>query len=90
MVDGADQPVPLYESNAFNEVAPNVILSHHTMSASEVVVSDASWARAFKGTAGCHYGGRKGNQPVRKKSFQKKKKSESIARLKEKVLNLQK
>lgn len=43
VVDGGDQPVPLYESNAFNEVAPYVILDHHTLSASEVVVSDATW-----------------------------------------------
>lgn len=40
VVDGGDQPVALYESNAFNEVAPYVLLDQHTISASEVVIAD--------------------------------------------------
>lgn len=45
VVDGADQPTALYESNAFNEVAPYLIEDGHTMSASEVIVSEDSWAK---------------------------------------------
>lgn len=43
VVDGADQPVALYESNAFNEVAPCLIRDGHTMSASEVIITEAAW-----------------------------------------------
>lgn len=43
VVDGGDQPITSYESNAFNETAPYVILDHHTMSASEVLVSEDAW-----------------------------------------------
>ena len=39
VVDGADQPTALYESNAFNEVAPYLIEDEHTMSASEVIIT---------------------------------------------------
>lgn len=45
VVDGADQPTALYESNAFNEVAPYLIEDNHIMSASEVIISDAAWAK---------------------------------------------
>ena len=83
VVDGADQPVPLYESNAFNEVAPNVILSHHTMSASEVVVSDASWAELSKEQQDAIMeAGKETSQYA--KELSEKEESESIARLKEK------
>lgn len=40
VVDGADQPVALYESNAFNEVAPYLLEDQHTMSASEVIITE--------------------------------------------------
>lgn len=43
VVDGADQPVALYESNAFNEVAPCVVEDGHTMSASEVIITEDAW-----------------------------------------------
>lgn len=43
VVDGADQPTALYESNAFNEVAPYLIEDEHTMSASEVIITEESW-----------------------------------------------
>ncbi len=43
VVDGADQPVALYESNAFNEVAPCLVRDGHTMSASEVIITEAAW-----------------------------------------------
>ena len=42
VVDGAEQPLPPYESNAFNEVAPYVILDEHTLATSYVVISDMS------------------------------------------------
>lgn len=42
VVDGAEQPLPPYESNAFNEVAPYVILDEHTLATSYVVLSDMS------------------------------------------------
>ncbi len=42
VVDGAEQPLPQYESNAFNEVAPYVLLDEHTLATSSVVIADAS------------------------------------------------
>lgn len=45
VVDGADQPTALYESNAFNEVAPCLIEDGHTMSASEVIITEDAWNR---------------------------------------------
>ena len=42
VVDGAEQPIAAYASNAFNEVAPNVILDEHTMSIASVVIADSS------------------------------------------------
>ncbi len=42
VVDGAEQPLPPYESNAFDEVAPYVILDEHTLATSYVVISDNS------------------------------------------------
>lgn len=43
VVDGADQPIVTYESNAFYEVAPYMLEDGHTMSASEVVITEAVW-----------------------------------------------
>lgn len=45
VVDGAEQPLPPYESNAFNEVAPYVILDEHTLATSYVVLSDDAKAK---------------------------------------------
>ncbi|MDY3341878.1 MAG: TRAP transporter substrate-binding protein, partial [Lachnospiraceae bacterium] len=42
VVDGAEQPIAAYATNAFNEVAPNVILDEHTMSIASVVIADSS------------------------------------------------
>lgn len=42
VVDGAEQPIAPYATNAFNEVAPNVILDEHTMSIASVVIADTS------------------------------------------------
>lgn len=43
VVDGAEQPIANYASNAFQEVAPNLILNGHTIGAIQVVISDAAW-----------------------------------------------
>lgn len=45
VVDGAEQPIAPYESNAFNEVAPYVILDEHTLATSYIVISDDSIAK---------------------------------------------
>lgn len=45
VVDGGDQPTALYESNAFNEVAPYLLKDQHTLSASEVVMSEMAIAK---------------------------------------------
>ncbi len=44
VVDGAEQPISNYKSNAFQEVAPNMILDGHTLGAIQVVISDEAWA----------------------------------------------
>lgn len=43
VVDGAEQPIANYKSNAFQEVAPNLILDGHTLGAVQVVIADESW-----------------------------------------------
>lgn len=43
VVDGAEQPIANYKSNAFPEVAPNLILDGHTLGAVQVVITDAAW-----------------------------------------------
>ncbi|MCR5288717.1 MAG: TRAP transporter substrate-binding protein [Treponema sp.] len=43
VVDGAEQPIANYKSNAFNEVAPYFILDGHTLGAIQVVISDNAW-----------------------------------------------
>ncbi len=45
VVDGAEQPIANYKSNAFNEVANNLILDGHTLGAIQVVISDSAWAK---------------------------------------------
>lgn len=42
VVDGAEQPLAPYESNAFNEVAPYMLLDEHTLATSYIVISDDS------------------------------------------------
>lgn len=44
-VDAAEQPLSNYESNAFDEVAGNVILDGHTLGALQVIITDAAWGR---------------------------------------------
>ena len=45
VVDGAEQPIVNYRSNAFPEVAPYLILNGHTLGAVQVIVSDEAWER---------------------------------------------
>lgn len=43
VVDGAEQPIVNYKSNAFQEVAPNLILDGHTLGAVQIVITDEAW-----------------------------------------------
>ena len=43
VVDGAEQPIANYKSNACPEVAPNLILDGHTLGAIQVIITDESW-----------------------------------------------
>ncbi len=43
VVDGAEQPIVNYKSNAFPEVANNLILDGHTLGAVQVVITDKAW-----------------------------------------------
>ncbi|MCM1258294.1 MAG: TRAP transporter substrate-binding protein [Roseburia sp.] len=43
VVDAAEQPIANYKSNAFQEVAPNLILDGHTLGAVQVVITDEAW-----------------------------------------------
>jgi TRAP-type C4-dicarboxylate transport system substrate-binding protein len=43
VVDGAEQPIANYKSNAFPEVAPNLILDGHTLGAIQIVICDDKW-----------------------------------------------
>lgn len=43
VVDGAEQPIANYKSNAFQEVASYLILDGHTLGAIQVVISDNAW-----------------------------------------------
>lgn len=43
VVDGAEQPIANYKSNAFPEVANNLILDAHTLGAVQVIITDEAW-----------------------------------------------
>ncbi len=43
VVDAAEQPIANYKSNAFPEVANNIILDGHTLGAIEVIITDSAW-----------------------------------------------
>ena len=45
VVDGAEQPIANYKSNAFPEVANNLILDGHTLGAIQAVITDSAWAK---------------------------------------------
>lgn len=43
--DAAEQPIANYKSNAFPEVANNLILDGHTLGAIQCVITDTAWAK---------------------------------------------
>ena len=43
--DAAEQPIANYKSNAFPEVANNLILDGHTLGAIQAVITDTAWAK---------------------------------------------
>ncbi|MCR5486237.1 MAG: TRAP transporter substrate-binding protein [Lachnospiraceae bacterium] len=43
VVDAAEQPIANYQANAFDEVAPNLILDGHTLGAVQVIITDEAW-----------------------------------------------
>ena len=43
VVDGAEQPIANYRSNAFPEVANTLILDGHTLGAIQAVITDTAW-----------------------------------------------
>jgi len=43
VVEAAEQPIANYKSNAFQEVAPTMILDGHTLGAIQVIISDKTW-----------------------------------------------
>ena len=45
VVDGAEQPIANYKSNAFPEVANYMILDGHTLGAIQAVITDTAWAK---------------------------------------------
>lgn len=45
VVDGAEQPTPNYLSNAFPEVAPNLLLDEHTLGVVQIVMAEYRWAQ---------------------------------------------
>ncbi|MDL2206227.1 TRAP transporter substrate-binding protein [Eubacteriales bacterium OttesenSCG-928-N13] len=45
VVDGAEQPIVNYQSNAFHEVAPYMLLDGHTLGCAEVIMTDTAWAK---------------------------------------------
>jgi len=47
--DGAEQPIGNYKSNAFDEVAPNLILDGHTLGAVQVIITDSGWNKLTEG-----------------------------------------
>ena len=45
VVDAAEQPTANYKSNAFQEVAPYLMLDGHTLGAIQLVITDNAWAK---------------------------------------------
>jgi TRAP-type C4-dicarboxylate transport system substrate-binding protein len=43
VVDGAEQPIANYKGNAFQEVAPYLMLDGHTLGAIQLVITDNGW-----------------------------------------------
>ena len=45
VIDGADQTAVNYRSNAFQEVAPYLLLDGHTAGVTQILISDKAWAK---------------------------------------------
>ena len=45
VVDGAEQPISNYRSNAFPEVANTLVLDGHTLGAIEIIITDNAWGK---------------------------------------------
>ena len=45
VVDGAEQPIANYKSNAFPEVANTLLLDGHTLGAIQIVITDMGWEK---------------------------------------------
>ena len=43
VTDAAEQPIANYRSNAFQEVAPYLLLDGHTLGAIQIIVADSGW-----------------------------------------------
>lgn len=43
VTDAAEQPIANYRSNAFQEVAPYLLLDGHTLGAVQIIVADSGW-----------------------------------------------
>lgn len=53
VVDAAEQPIVEYASNKFNEVASYVLMDQHTLGSSEIVITDAAWAKMTDAQKAC-------------------------------------
>ncbi len=45
VTDAAEQPIANYRSNAFQEVAPYLLLDGHTLGAIQIIVADSGWLK---------------------------------------------
>ncbi len=45
VTDAAEQPIANYRSNAFQEVAPYLLLDGHTLGAIQIIVADSGWSK---------------------------------------------
>ena len=53
VVDGAEQPIANYKSNAFPEVANTLVLDGHTLGAVQVVITDNAWNKLTENQQAC-------------------------------------
>lgn len=53
VVDGAEQPIANYKSNAFPEVANDLILDGHTLGAVQVIITDNAWNKLTENQQAC-------------------------------------
>lgn len=53
VVDGAEQPIANYKSNAFPEVAPNLILDGHQLGLIEIVITNDAWDKLTEAQQAC-------------------------------------